>query len=160
MLKSFDFYRLVISSSFIVPFSFFYKYSRKSGICTGSFPFKRRRSIPDRLSRMSSPIIIHITTTILFKLGIQVHLHTDNRNIFFIGQKLIYSCSGPFRVSRWGLDSFFKEYTNNFPQACSSEIILKYAADNICPFLIDDNFFVNQNIAIRSFIITSLFKLY
>ncbi|NBI11385.1 hypothetical protein D1641_15425, partial [Colidextribacter sp. OB.20] len=44
-----------------------------------------------------------------------------------------------------------KEHINDFPQAGSGKIILKYAADNICIFFMYDDFLANQNIAIWKF---------
>jgi hypothetical protein len=50
-----------------------------------------------------------------------------------------------------GEDLHFTKNINNFPQAGSRKIILKYAVDSISVFFMYSDFFANQNIAIWKF---------
>ena len=88
-------------------------------------------------------VIIHITPAIPFKLSIHVYGYPNNWDIFLIGQELINSRPGPFVVSSRRSYALRKEHINYFPQAGSCKIILKYAADNICLFLMDGNSLAN-----------------
>ena len=96
------------------PILLIYKYSKKSGICIVSFHFKGRRLVSNCLSRMSGLVIIHITSAILFKLSIQVYFHTNDWNIFLVGQEFVHGCSGPFGFFCRRGDSFCKKHINNF----------------------------------------------
>ena len=97
---------------------------------------------------MSGFVIIHITPMILFKLSIHIYVSPNNWDIFLIGQEFINSRPGPFGVPSRRSYALRKEHINGFPQAGSCKIILKYAADNICSFLMGGNSIANQNIAI------------
>ena len=98
---------------------------------------------------MSVFVIIHITPAIPFELSVHIYIYPNNWDIFLIGKELINSRPGPFGVSSRRSYALRKEHINYFPQTGSCKIILKYAADNICPFLMDGNSLANQDIAIR-----------
>ena len=107
--------------------------------------------MPNRFSWMSSLFMIHITPMILFKLSIQIYLHTNDWNIFLIDEELVHSSPCPFRLLCRGGNTFYKEHINNFSQTGSDKVKLKYATDNTRSFLVNDNFIVTQNIAIWKF---------
>ena len=88
---------------------------------------------------------------ILFELSIQIYVYANDWNAFLVGEEFVHSCSGPLGVSDWEGNALCKENINNFAQAGSGKILLKYIADHICFFFMHDDFLANQNIAIWKF---------
>ncbi len=92
---------------------------------------------------MSSFVIVHITPALPLELSIHICLHTNNRDIFCIRQEFVHCCSAPFRITRWGRDTFCIKHIHNFPQTGSSKIVSKYTADSIRLFFMNNDFIVN-----------------